>query len=96
MIFKYLNDSKTKIAVNFGFKLKREIRESTASGEEFEAKYALMVTWKNVTFLGNSLLDINLRPVSVKTLFNKNLAFISVHIELLSIEKYISSYDHIG
>lgn len=40
-----------------------EIRESLAGGEEFEAKYALLVTWKNVTFLGNSLRDINLRPV---------------------------------
>jgi hypothetical protein len=71
-----LNDSKTKIAVNFGFELKREIRESLAGGEEFEAKYALMVTWKNVTFLGNSLLDINLRPVSLnENLLNKSLVF---------------------
>ena len=40
-----------------------EVRESVSGAEDFEATHALIVTWKSVTFLGNSVHDINERPV---------------------------------
>ena len=35
-----------------------------SGAEDFTARHALVVTWKNVTFLGNSVHDIRERPVS--------------------------------
>lgn len=43
----------------------KQIRESVASGEEFIATHALISTWKSVAFLGNSLIDIDQRPVRI-------------------------------
>ena len=39
------------------------IRESVSGAEHFIATHALIATWKSVAFLGNSLTDIDLRPV---------------------------------
>ncbi len=41
-----------------------EIRETVASAESFVADHALVVTWKSVTFLGNSVHEIDERPVN--------------------------------
>ena len=42
-----------------------QIRESISGAEEFIASHALIATWKSVAFLGNSLTDIDLRPVFI-------------------------------
>ena len=39
-----------------------EIRETVSGAEAFIATDALIVTWKSVTFLGNSVHDIKERP----------------------------------
>jgi len=46
--------------------LKEQIRETVSGAENFIATYALIVTWKSVAFMGNSLNDIDLRPVRFK------------------------------
>ena len=43
--------------------MKKQIRESVSGGEEFIAMHGLIATWKSVSFLGNSLTDIDERPV---------------------------------
>ena len=42
---------------------KELIRETVSGAEEFIATYALIATWKSVAFMGNSLHDIDSRPV---------------------------------
>ena len=48
---------------NFFSLQKNIIRGSVSGCGDFVAMHALIATWKSVTFLGNSLLDLDLKPV---------------------------------
>jgi hypothetical protein len=52
-----------KLSCEIKTNFKKDIRETISGAEDFIATYALIATWKSVTFLGNSLTDIDSRPV---------------------------------
>ena len=64
--------------------LKEQIRETVSGAENFIATYALIVTWKSVAFMGNSLNDIDLRPVR----FRKIKTSLTPIIQLVRFEIY--------
>jgi hypothetical protein len=43
----------------------KEIRDTVSGCDDFVATHALIATWKSVSFLGNSLTDIDLKPVKL-------------------------------
>jgi len=43
--------------------LKGYIREAVSGAEDFRSEHAIIATWKSVAFLGNSIIDIDDKPV---------------------------------
>jgi hypothetical protein len=83
------------ISIQFRFKIniKDQVRDSVSGAEHFVAEYAIIATWGNVTFLGISQPNLELRPVIFYLSFKKELKkkFFELKKMNKKKEKFISS-----